>query len=64
VTVRDLVSGKTAPIGDGRYFAIVLPLCKGHTCSLPVPRPGSGFRLQTIDASGRVLVTDAYDTGM
>jgi hypothetical protein len=63
-TVRDKVSGVSAPIGDGRYFAIVLPLCKGHTCSLPVPRPGSGFRLQTIDASGRVLVTDAYDPGM
>jgi hypothetical protein len=29
-----------------------------------VPRPGSGFRLQTLDASGRVLVTDAYDPGM
>ena len=64
VTVRDRVSGTTAPIGDGRYFAIVLPLCKGHTCSLPVPRPGSGFRLQTLDAGGRVLVTDAYDPGM
>jgi hypothetical protein len=59
-----MVSGATAPIGGGRYFAIVTPLCKGRTCSLPVPRPGSGFRLETLDASGRVLVTDAYDPGM
>jgi hypothetical protein len=42
----------TAPIGDGRYFAIVIPQT----------RPG--FRLQTLDASGRVLVTDALDPGM
>ena len=64
VEIRDTVSGYTAPIGDGRYFAIVTPLCQGRTCSLPVPRPGSGFRLQTLDASGRVLITDAYDPGM
>jgi hypothetical protein len=64
VTVRDTVHGATARIGDGRYFAIVIPFCKGRTCSLRVPRPGSGFRLQTLDASGRVLVTDAYDPGM
>jgi hypothetical protein len=64
VTVRDTVHHVAAQIGDGRYFAIVIPLCKGRAqCSLPVPRPGSGFRLQTLDASGRVLVTDAYDPG-
>jgi hypothetical protein len=64
VTVRDTVHHVTAPIGDGRYFAIVIPLCKGRAqCSLPLPRPGAGFRLQTLDASGRVLVTDAYDPG-
>jgi hypothetical protein len=64
VTVRDNVHHVTARIGDGRYFAIVIPLCKGRAqCSLPVPRPGSGFQLQTLDASGRVLVTDAYDPG-
>jgi hypothetical protein len=64
VKVRDLISGVTAPIGDGRYFAIVMPLCAARTCRLPVPRPGSGFRLQTLDAAGRVLVTDGYDPGM
>jgi hypothetical protein len=64
VRVRDTVRGATAPIGDGRYFAIVIPFCKGRACSLPVPRPGSGFRLQTLDASGRVLITDGYDPGM
>ena len=50
--VRDEISGITAPIGDGRYFAIVIPQS----------RPG--FRLQTLDAFGRVLVTDRFDTGM
>jgi hypothetical protein len=64
VSVRDAVHHVTAPIGAGRYFAIVIPLCKGRAqCSLPLPRPGAGFRLQTLDASGRVLITDAYDPG-
>lgn len=27
VEIRDKVSGVTAPIGDGRYFAIVIPYC-------------------------------------
>ena len=52
VEVRDEISGKTAPIGDGRYFAIVMPESR------------SGFRLQTLDASGRVLITDELDPGM
>jgi hypothetical protein len=51
VEVRDALSGISAPIGDGRYFAIVIPQT----------RPG--FRLQTLDAAGRVLVTDRFDTG-
>lgn len=51
VEVRDAVSGVTAPIGDGRYFAIVIP--QNHP----------GFRLETLDATGRVLVTDRFDTG-
>jgi hypothetical protein len=51
VEVRDEVSGTTAPIGDGRYFAIVIRQ----------NRPG--FRLETLDAAGRVLVTDRFDTG-
>lgn len=52
VEVRDAVSGTIAPIGDGRYFAIVIAQ----------NRPG--FRLQTLDAAGRVIVTDRFDTGM
>lgn len=51
VEIRDKISGATVPIGDGRYFAIVIPQ----------NRPG--FRLETLDAAGRVLVTDAFDTG-
>ncbi len=51
VAIRDKVSGLTAPIGDGRYFAIVIPQ----------NRPG--FGLATLDAAGRVLVTDRFDTG-
>lgn len=51
VEVRDEISGATAPIGDGRYFAIVLP--QSH----------SGFLLETRDAAGRVLATDRFDTG-
>jgi hypothetical protein len=65
VTVRDTVHHVTVQIGDGRYFAMVIPLCEGRAqCSLPLPRPGTGFQLQTLDASGRVLVTDARDPGM
>lgn len=51
VAVRDEVSGTTVPIGDGRYFAIVIRQT----------RPG--FRLETVDAAGRVLVEDRFDTG-
>jgi hypothetical protein len=51
VEVRDEISGATAPIGDGRYFAIVLP--QSHP----------GFRLETRDAAGRVLATDHLDSG-
>jgi len=51
VEVRDEISGVTVPIGDGRYFAIVIP--QSHP----------GFRLETLDAVGRVLVTDRFDTG-
>jgi hypothetical protein len=51
VEVRDEISGATAPIGDGRYFAIVLPQ----------NRPG--FRLATLDVAGRVLATDRFDAG-
>jgi hypothetical protein len=52
VEVRDEISGRTAPIGDGRYFAIV------------IPDTHPGFRLETLDAAGRVLVTDQFDPGM
>jgi len=62
VTVRDRISGVTAPIGDGRYFAIVIPYCQGRSCNRPAPF--AWFQLQTLDASGRVLVTDARDAGM
>jgi hypothetical protein len=51
VEVRDAVSGTTAPIGDGRFFAIVI--AQNHPA----------FRLQTLDAAGRVLATDRFDTG-
>jgi len=62
VQVRDRISGLTAPIGDGRYFAIVIPYCQGRSCNRPAPF--AWFQLQTLDASGRVLVTDARDPGM
>jgi hypothetical protein len=62
VQVRDRISGVTAPIGDGRYFAIVIPYCQGRSCDRPAPF--AWFQLQTLDASGRVLVTDARDAGM
>lgn len=60
--VRDRISGVTAPIGDGRYFAIVIPYCQGRSCNRPAPF--AWFQLQTLDASGNVLVTDARDPGM
>jgi hypothetical protein len=61
VDIRDKTSGATAPIGDGRYFAIVMPLCKGVACGNPGSFPG--YQLQTLDAAGRVLRTDTYDPG-
>lgn len=60
--VRDRISGVTAPLGDERYFAIVLPYCQGRSCNRPAPF--AYFQMQTLDASGRVLVTDARDPGM
>jgi hypothetical protein len=62
VQVRDGISGRAAAIGDGRYFAIVIPYCQGRDCNRPAPF--AWFQLQTLDASGRVLVTDARDPGM
>ena len=61
VAVRDRVSGATARLGDGRYFAIVTALCKGHGCYTPAP---PGYQLQTLDAAGGVLITDQFDPGM
>lgn len=60
VEIRDTVSGTTAPIGDGRYFAIIMPLCRGAACGKISP---PGYRLQTLDSAGRVIVTDAFDPG-
>jgi hypothetical protein len=65
VAVRDKFSGVTAPIGDGRYFMIVLPLCgeRGvQRCSDYNLNPPT-FQLQTLDASGRVLSDGARDRG-
>jgi hypothetical protein len=62
VQVRDRISAVTVPIGDGRYFAIVIPYCQGRGCNRPAPF--AWFQLQTLGASGRVLVTDARDAGM
>ena len=60
IQLRDKVSGATAPIADGRYFAIVMPLCHGTACGRISP---PGYRLQTLDEAGWVLVTDQYDPG-
>jgi hypothetical protein len=60
VKIRDRISGITAPLGDGRYFAIIMPLCQVK-CHHGLP---TGFQLQTIDRSGRVLITDEFDRGM
>jgi hypothetical protein len=60
-----LISGATAPIGDGRYFAIVMPLCKGFACVNPRPhKMPPGYRLEALDAAGRVLSVDQFDPGM
>jgi hypothetical protein len=60
VEVRDTVSGAKARIGDGRYFAIVMPLCKGSACARMSP---PGYQLQTLSGAGRVLVTNPFDPG-
>jgi hypothetical protein len=62
VEIRDKVSGATAALGDGRYFAIVMPLCKGARCDRPPQLPG--YQLQTLNDLGWVLVTDRFDPGM
>jgi hypothetical protein len=65
VEIRDRVSGAAPPIGGGRYFAIVMSLCKGLACANPrSSQPLPGYELQTLDAAGRVLSTDLYDPGM
>jgi hypothetical protein len=40
----------------------VIPYCQGRSCNRPAPF--AWFQIQTLDASGRVLVTDARDPGM
>lgn len=66
VAVRDKFSGVTAPIGDGRYFIIVLPMCgeRGVPGCSDYTRNPPRFQFQTLDASGRVLSTGAPDQGM
>jgi hypothetical protein len=62
VALRDRISGVTVPVGNGRYFALVVPYCQGRRCNRPAPFVW--FELQALDASGRVLVTDRKDPGM
>jgi hypothetical protein len=65
VMVRDRLHGTTAPLGDGRYFAMAIQICKGFRCDPgPYPDAMDYFQLQTLDASGHVLVTDGRDAGM
>jgi hypothetical protein len=68
VKVRDKISGATAPIEDGRYFAIVMPLCKGANCEVPKNAPPGpylpGYQLEALNSAGRVLSTDRFDPGM
>ncbi len=65
VKIRDKISGATAPIGDSRYFAIVMPLCKGVGCDAnPSPHYIPGYKLQTLNDLGWVLVTNQFDPGM
>ncbi len=63
VTIRDRISGATAAIGDGRYFAIVIPLCRRAGClrRLTFPRY---FQLETLNAAGWVLIRNELDPGM
>jgi hypothetical protein len=63
VTIRDRISGATAAIGAGRYFAIVIPLCRRAGClhRLTFPRY---FQLETLNAAGRVLIRNELDPGM
>lgn len=60
--VRDRLTGATAPIGDGRFFAIVIPLCRHAGCLKRVVFP-RGFQLETLNAAGRVLTRNTYDPG-
>ena len=62
-TIRDRISGATAVIGEGRYFAIVIPLCRRAGClrRLTFPRY---FQLETLNAAGRVLIRNELDPGM
>ena len=62
VEVRDRISGATAPIGDGRYFAIVMPLCKAAECN--APHDPRGYQLETLDSARRVVSKDQFDPGM
>jgi hypothetical protein len=63
VTIRDRISGARAAIGDGRYFAIVIPLCRRNGCLRRVTFPRY-FQLETLNAAGRVLTRSELDPGM
>jgi hypothetical protein len=63
VMIRDRLSGATAPIGDGRYFAIIIPLCKRAGCMRRLTFPTHYFQLETLNAVGRVLIRNEVDPG-
>jgi hypothetical protein len=67
-TIRDRISGATARIAEGRYFAIVMPLCRGRKCDVPKNTPPGpyfkGYQLETLDRSGTLLIRDRFDPGM
>jgi hypothetical protein len=58
VAVRDALTGTTTPVVDGRYFAILIPPSHGQWQSWKQGRTRIlqlRYRLETVDAAGRVL---------
>lgn len=61
VAVRDAFSGTTTRVIDGRYFAILIPPSHGQWGTVTAGRfheQRLRYRLETLDASGRVLAQD------
>jgi len=64
VAVRDLSTGRTTPVFEGHYFAMVLPIKKYVSPTAPHSGYYPFVRLEALDAAGAVIAKAPPDPGM